>query len=105
MFDNKSSTKGGFFCASKHLYSPGANRAIWAEYGLSVAACGCGLYEFVQIFVISNGTHTKYYSNTTRFSHIKDQGKLNVREKEDLDYIEQHLQLLIIKINFDILFL
>ena len=24
-----------------------------------------GLYEFVQIFVISNGTNTKYYSNTT----------------------------------------
>ena len=31
-----------------------------------------GLYEFVQIFVISNGTNTKYYSNTTRFNHIKD---------------------------------
>ena len=29
---------------------------------------GAGLYEYVQIFVISNGTHTKYYSNTTRFS-------------------------------------
>ena len=24
-----------------------------------------GLFEYVQIFVISNGTHTKYYSNTT----------------------------------------
>ena len=33
---------------------------------------GCGLYEYVQIFVISNGTHTKYYSNTTRNSHIKE---------------------------------
>ena len=31
-----------------------------------------GLYQFVQIFVISNGTNTKYYSNTTRFNHIKD---------------------------------
>ena len=31
-----------------------------------------GLYEFVQIFVVSNGTNTKYYSNTTRFNHIKD---------------------------------
>jgi type I restriction enzyme R subunit len=31
---------------------------------------GCGLYEYAQIFVISNGTHTKYYSNTTRFSHV-----------------------------------
>jgi type I restriction enzyme R subunit len=33
-----------------------------------------GLYEYVQIFVISNGTHTKYYSNTTRNSHIKELG-------------------------------
>lgn len=33
---------------------------------------GCGLYEYVQVFVISNGTFTKYYSNTTRFSHIKE---------------------------------
>lgn len=31
-----------------------------------------GLYEYVQIFVISNGTNTKYYSNATRFNHIKD---------------------------------
>ena len=34
---------------------------------------GCGLFEFVQIFIISNGTLTKYYSNTTRFSHVKQQ--------------------------------
>jgi type I restriction enzyme R subunit len=34
---------------------------------------GSGLYEYIQIFVISNGTHTKYYSNTTRFTHIKEQ--------------------------------
>ena len=27
-----------------------------------------GLFEFVQIFVISNGTFTKYYSNTTRWN-------------------------------------
>lgn len=33
-----------------------------------------GLYEYVQIFVISNGTHTKYYSNTTREAHIREQG-------------------------------
>lgn len=31
-----------------------------------------GLFEYVQLFVISNGTHTKYYSNTTRFTHIKE---------------------------------
>lgn len=34
-----------------------------------------GLFEYVQIFVISNGTHTKYYSNTTRSSHIKESGE------------------------------
>ena len=33
---------------------------------------GKGLYEYVQIFVISNGTNTKYYSNSTRFNAIKD---------------------------------
>lgn len=31
-----------------------------------------GLYEYVQIFIVSNGTHTKYYSNTTRESRIKE---------------------------------
>ena len=34
---------------------------------------GCGLYEYIQIFVISNGTNTKYYSNTTRSNHLKEQ--------------------------------
>lgn len=33
---------------------------------------GCGLFEYAQIFVISNGTNTKYYSNSTRFNAIKD---------------------------------
>ena len=32
---------------------------------------GCGLFEYVQLFVISNGTNTKYYSNSTRFNAIK----------------------------------
>ena len=34
---------------------------------------GSGLFEYVQLFVISNGTYTKYYSNTTRFTHIREQ--------------------------------
>ena len=33
---------------------------------------GCGLFEYVQIFVISNGTNTKYYSNSTRFNAISE---------------------------------
>ncbi len=33
---------------------------------------GSGLFEYVQLFVISNGTLTKYYSNTTRRQHLAD---------------------------------
>lgn len=33
---------------------------------------GSGLFEYVQLFVISNGTNTKYYSNSTRWNAIKD---------------------------------
>jgi len=41
---------------------------------------GCGLFEYVQLFVISNGTYTKYYSNTTRFTHIKEMGNSMVHK-------------------------
>ena len=43
---------------------------------------GSGLYEYVQIFVISNGTNTKYYSNTTRFNAIKDAASASKAKKE-----------------------
>lgn len=33
---------------------------------------GDGLFGYVQIFVISNGAHTKYYSNTVRLAHIRE---------------------------------
>ena len=33
---------------------------------------GRGMFDFVQIFVISNGTETKYYSNTTRYAKEKE---------------------------------
>ena len=36
---------------------------------------GCGLYEYIQIFIISNGTYTKYYSNTTRDAHINSSSR------------------------------
>lgn len=36
---------------------------------------GCGLYEYIQIFVISNGTNTKYYSNSTRQNAEKEHKK------------------------------
>ena len=34
---------------------------------------GAGLFQFIQIFIISNGTNTKYFSNTTREASIKEQ--------------------------------
>jgi type I restriction enzyme, R subunit len=34
---------------------------------------GSGLFEYVQLFVISNGTLTKYYSNTVREGHLAEQ--------------------------------
>ena len=40
---------------------------------------GSGLFECVQIFVISNGTFTKYYSNTTRVAHIKEKNYGSIR--------------------------
>ncbi len=43
---------------------------------------GCGLYEYVQVFVISNGTHTKYYSNTTRFSAIEERARGGARGRK-----------------------
>lgn len=33
---------------------------------------GSGLFEYVQLFVISNGTLTKYYSNTVRGGHLEE---------------------------------
>lgn len=47
-----------------------------------------GLYEFVQIFVISNGTNTKYYSNTTRFNHIKDSKTQKVKKEKTSNSFE-----------------
>ena len=40
-----------------------------------------GLFEYVQIFVISNGTNTKYYSNSTRFNHVKDNSQKIRKDK------------------------
>mgnify|MGYP000638692964 FL=1 len=47
---------------------------------------GSGLYIFVQIFVISNGTLTKYYSNTTREFHINNQKKKKSNSFEFTSY-------------------
>ncbi|MBU4512143.1 HsdR family type I site-specific deoxyribonuclease, partial [Patescibacteria group bacterium] len=39
-----------------------------------------GLFEYAQLFIISNGTHTKYYSNTVRLEHIKEAGEGAVKK-------------------------
>lgn len=41
-----------------------------------------GLYEYIQLFVISNGTLTKYYSNTTRYTHIKEKEKQGTKKSK-----------------------
>jgi type I restriction enzyme R subunit len=47
-----------------------------------------GLFEYVQLFVISNGTYTKYYSNTTRFQHIKDTGDTRAKRSKTSNSFE-----------------
>ena len=47
-----------------------------------------GLYEYIQIFVISNGTNTKYYSNTTRTSHIQEMKNKNIKSKKTSNSFE-----------------
>jgi type I restriction enzyme, R subunit len=42
---------------------------------------GSGLFEYVQLFVISNGTLTKYYSNTVRDGHLAEQRGKRSRQK------------------------
>ena len=42
---------------------------------------GSGLFEYVQLFVISNGTLTKYYSNTVRDGHLAEQRGKRSRSK------------------------
>lgn len=49
---------------------------------------GSGLYEYIQIFVISNGTSTKYYSNTTRESHIKERTSTRNKSKKTSNSFE-----------------
>lgn len=48
---------------------------------------GSGLFEYVQLFVISNGTLTKYYSNTTRREHL-DEAARSKRAKKTSNSFE-----------------
>ena len=44
---------------------------------------GRAMFDFVQVFVISNGTETKYYSNTTRWA--KEQEAMSGQRKQKTD--------------------
>ncbi len=44
---------------------------------------GKAMFDFVQIFVISNGTETKYYSNTTRYTKEEEASKGPRKHKTD----------------------
>ena len=49
---------------------------------------GNGLFEYIQIFVISNGTETKYYSNTTRFNAEKEHQRTGGSRKKTSNSFE-----------------
>ena len=49
---------------------------------------GSGFYEYIQIFVISNGTSTKYYSNTTRENHVKEKNSTRNKSKKTSNSFE-----------------
>lgn len=50
---------------------------------------GTGLFNYVQVFVISNGTRTKYYSNTTRLDHVtEDKGPRRQAKAANSDSFE-----------------
>ncbi len=47
---------------------------------------GSGLFEYVQLFVISNGTLTKYYSNTVRSGHLEELRGRRARKQTSNSY-------------------
>ncbi len=47
---------------------------------------GSGLFLYVQLFVISNGTYTKYYSNTVRKQHLDEQVPGGAKKKSSNTY-------------------
>lgn len=49
---------------------------------------GCGLFEYVQLFVISNGTLTKYYSNSIRDAVVKESSQNNKRGRQTSNSFE-----------------
>ena len=49
---------------------------------------GSGLYEYIQIFVISNGANTKYYSNSTRWNAEREHKKKGASKTKNSNSFE-----------------
>ena len=58
------------------------------RYGRESFWADNGLFDYVQLFVISNGTFTKYYSNTTRYAHVQEAMKQKTRVKTQSNSFE-----------------
>ena len=58
------------------------------RYGRESFWADNGLFDYVQLFVISNGTFTKYYSNTTRYAHVQEASKQKMRVKTQSNSFE-----------------
>ena len=51
------------------------------RYARETFWAGRGMFDYIQIFVISNGTETKYYSNTTRYAREREADRARGRRK------------------------
>lgn len=58
------------------------------RYGRESFWADNGLFDYVQLFIISNGTFTKYYSNTTRYAHVQEAFKQKMRVKTQSNSFE-----------------
>ena len=56
-----------------------ARESFWA---------GKGMFDYIQLFVISNGTETKYYSNTTRYAREQEADKQRGKKKTQSNSFE-----------------
>lgn len=51
--------------------------SFWADYGL---------FQYTQLYIISNGTSTKYYSNTTREQHFNQNAKSGKKTSNSFEF-------------------
>lgn len=56
------------------------------RYGKESFFSGSGLFNFVQIFIISTGTYTKYYANTTRERYLKEKNIKGIKGNDSFEF-------------------